>query len=309
MEKIFDVLTFGDLCVDLIVDGRNTVPELGQKEKLVDNYSLEMGGSCSIFACQCGKLGLHTVLVGKVGMDQFGKVIEKTLVESGVNNRFITMDPALKTGMTIVFNQGDDRGMLTYSGTIDSVGIEDAPEELLLATRHLHIGSYFLMTKMQPRYKEIIEIMKKNGATVSLDTNWDPEENWDNGLWELLPLIDVFFPNENEAKAITRETSMEKAVEKLTDIVPIVVVKQGADGATAYFEGRTIQAPSIAVEMMDAIGAGDSFDAGFLYGYLNGKDVEECMRIGCICGSLNTRKTGGTKGQPSLEEVYRYLSA
>ena len=146
MKKEIDVLVFGDLCVDLILTGNDVTPEFGQKEKLVDGYSLEMGGSCSIFACQTGKLGLKTVLIGKVGDDQFGRLITGTLGESGVCLDYVKQDANLKTGITVTLNTIKDRAMLTYNGTIDAVGPYDIPGGLLKSVRHLHIGSYYLIS-------------------------------------------------------------------------------------------------------------------------------------------------------------------
>ncbi|HHW48074.1 MAG TPA: carbohydrate kinase family protein [Clostridiaceae bacterium] len=309
MEKKYDILTFGDLCVDLIINGKDVVPEFGQKEKLVDDYSLEMGGSCSIFACQTAKLGLRTALVGKLGKDQYGRLIYETLKEAGVSTDYIVFDENLKTGLSIALNAVEDRAILTYNGTVDEVGPEDVSDELLQTTRHLHIGSYFLMKKIQPHYPSIIKKIKEAGATVSLDTNWDPEEKWDSGLHDILPLVDIIFPNDNEAKAITGENDPDTAVKKLREIIPIVVVKKGKDGAVAYKDDKVYAAPAIDVPKKDAVGAGDSFDGGFLYGFLTGKSIEECVMIGNICGSLNVRCIGGTKGQPRLDEVLKYLTA
>lgn len=305
--KKYDILTFGDLCADLIINGKDVVPEFGQKEKLFDDYFIEMGGSCSIFACQAAKLGMRTVLVGKVGKDQYGKLVLDTLKAAGVATEYITADEGLKTGLSIALNAVNDRAILTYNGTIDGVGREDVSDGLLGSVRHLHIGSYFLMKKIQPHYPEIIKRLKREGATISLDTNWDPEEKWDSGLWDILPLIDIIFPNENEARAITGEDNIDSAVKKLTETVPLVVVKKGGDGAAAYESGRVYTVPAIDVVKKDTVGAGDSFDGGFLYGWLSGKSTEECIKTGSICGSLNIRCYGGTRGQPELSEMLRYL--
>lgn len=305
--KKYDVLVFGDVCVDLILSGGDVVPEFGQKEKLIGDYSLEMGGSTPIFACQAAKLGLKTVIAGRVGKDQFGDLVCKTLQEAGVSLDRISRTDAVKTGLTVALNTGDDRAMLTYLGTIDAVDSHDVDDALLDSIRHLHIGSYFLMKKLQPHYPAWIRRLKKNGATISLDTNWDPEEKWASGVWDIIPLMDMIFPNEAEAMALTGETSVEMAVAKLCEFVPIVAVKKGKDGATIHAEGRVFDVPALDVVKIDAVGAGDSFDAGFVYGYLAGMQVEESARAGCICGSLSAGAAGGTKGQPRLEEMMRFV--
>lgn len=303
MRKPIDVLTFGDLCADLILSDHDIVPEFGQKEKTILDYSLEMGGSCSIFACQTAKLGLRTAVVGNVGQDAFGDLIYNTLDEAGVSTRYIKRDSNMKTGITVVLNKGHDRAMLTYNGTIDSVGRDDINDEMLRQVRHLHIGSYFLMNKIQPHYPQIIGKLKEYGATISLDTNWDPEEKWDSGIWDIMPYVDIFFPNLNEAMAITGEDSAHRAIDRLKEVVDTVVVKMGEEGAMAYSGGNIYKADALEIDVVDAVGAGDTFDGGFIYGFLNNKTIEESLKIACICGSLNTRKAGGTSGQPKLQEI------
>jgi len=308
MEKSIDIFTVGDLCVDMILTGNDVMPEFGQKEKLIGDYSLEMGGSCSIFACQAAKLGLKTVIVGKVGCDVFGEMIYKNLQSAGVVTRYILQDPVWKTGVTVILNTGKDRAMLTYSGTIDAVERSDIPDHLFKSIRHLHIGSYFLMRKIQPHYCEMAREVKKYGGTVSLDPNWDPDEEWESGIWDLLPYVDIFLPNENEIKAITGEDDLKKAVAKLRGMIPVIAIKKGKDGAEVHVGEQIYYAKALSIEVVDAVGAGDSFDAGFLYGYLTGASIQDCVEFGCICGSLSTRATGGTKGQPNLEELLYYKS-
>lgn len=308
MEKTIDVLTFGDICVDLILSGRDVVPEFGQTEKLIEEYSLELGGSCCIFASQTAKLGLRTALVGKVGKDQFGEFVMNTFRDVGIETDNIIIAEKEKTGISIALNKGHDRAILTYNGTIDALEKGDIDEGLLKRTRHLHIGSYFLMKKLQPYYPEIIRRIKSYGATVSLDTNWDPENRWECGLWNVIPLVDMIFLNENEALGITKCNDLTAAVEKLRKYVPLVVIKRGADGAQLFSDEGCYDSVAISGSVADTVGAGDSFDGGFVYGFLTGRSGKESTDIGCICGSLNTRQNGGIKGQPLLDELLRLIN-
>nr|MDO8087795.1 sugar kinase [Candidatus Sigynarchaeum springense] len=303
-DKKYDVITIGDCCVDLILSGGSVVPEFGQKEKIVDNYFLEMGGSCTIFACQAAKLGLKTAVIGRVGDDPFGNLILHRLSGAGVDTSHVARDKNVKTGITVVMNTGSDRAMLTFTGTIDAIGREDVPDDLLASTRHLHVGSYFLMDRIRPHYPSIVAAVKAGGGTVSLDTNWDPAERWDGGLKALLPLIDVLMPNENEAMAIAGTTTVDAAITTLRKVLPLLVVKRGKEGATVHAKGEDHAVPATKVKtIVDTVGSGDSFDAGFLYGYLNAMPLVECARIGSICGSIKTRAAGGIAGQIGLAEL------
>ncbi|MEX2754854.1 MAG: carbohydrate kinase family protein [Candidatus Sigynarchaeota archaeon] len=298
----------GDCCVDLILSGGSVVPEFGQKEKIVDNYFLEMGGSCTIFACQAAKLGLKTAVIGKVGDDPFGDLILQRLSGAGVDISHVTRDKGVKTGITVVMNTGLDRAMLTYTGTIDVIGREDVADDMLASTRHLHVGSYFLMNRIRPHYPAIIEAVKASGATVSVDTNWDPAEQWDGGLKRLLPLVDILMPNENEAMAIAGTTTVDAAITVLRKVIPILVVKRGKDGATVHAKGEDHAVTAAKVKaIVDTVGSGDSFDAGFVYGYLNAMPLVECARIGSMCGSIKTRAAGGIAGQVTLAELEKLM--
>lgn len=308
MAKKYDLLTIGDCCVDFILSGGSVVPEFGQKEKIVDNYFLEMGGSCTIFACQAAKLGLKTAVIGKVGADPFGDLILQRLSGAGVDISLMTRDKGLKTGITVVMNTGSDRAMLTYTGTIDVIRPDDVPDSLLDSTRHLHIGSYFLMNKIRSHYPDIVKRVKAGGGSVSMDTNWDPTEQWDGGLKVLLPLVDMLMPNEKEAMAIAGTSTIDSAVAALRKIVPILAVKRGKAGATVHANGVDRAVPAVNVKtVVDTVGSGDSFDAGFLYGYLNGMSLPDCARIGSICGSIKTRAPGGIAGQITLGEIRQMI--
>jgi ribokinase len=301
--SLYDILTFGDLCVDLVMTGPDVTPQFGQVEKLVEDYTLEMGGSCSIFACQAAKLGLRTEILGKVGADDFGRLMLRRMAESGVDTSLVTVDPALKTGMGIALCPPGDRAILTYMGTINVLTPQDVSDQLLASTRHLHHGSYFLHTGLRPGIAAIFRRAKALGLTTSLDTNWDPDDRWE-GLEELLPLTDVFMPNDQEALRISRKPTLEEAGAYFLDKgVPIVTIKAGSQGARVVTRAGMIQRPVVPVTGGDSIGAGDSFDAGFLAGWLRGLPLERCLEIGMACGRGVASKVGGVAGQPYWNQI------
>jgi sugar/nucleoside kinase (ribokinase family) len=305
--KNYDIAAALDICVDFLIQLGGVIPEFGQKEQIIQDYAVELGGSSCIFLCQAAKLGLVTKGIGVIGGDSFGSLVLQKLKAAGVHTEWIRKDEHIKTGMGAALCKEDgDRGILTYPGTIDAVEPEDFAGSAEDA-KHIHVGSYFLMKKLQPFYPEILKAAKRSGATVSLDTNWDPDGTWDSGVLDLLPYTDIYFGNENEARSISRKASVEEAVEFLCNKVPIVVIKMGEKGAAVYSEGKEYICPALAVNAVDTVGAGDSFDAGFVYGYLNGYDYAACLKIGCICGSYNTTRAGGIAGQPTYGQLLGLL--
>ena len=298
MARAYDIVVFGDTCVDLILRDADVAPRFGQVEKLVADYDLVMGGSCCIFAAQAAKLGLRVALLGRVGDDAFGRLLIAALREAGVDTRFLTVDARLQTGLTVHLVQGDDRAMLTYPGSLNALTAADVSDALLASARHLHYGSLYLQTGLLPGWIGILERAKRLGLSISLDTNWDPAERWGGDLAAAYRLVDVLLPNEQEAVHLSRQPDLPAALELLRRQVPLLAVKRGAQGALAFAgEARFVQAVAAAEPDGDGIGAGDSFDAGFVAGWLQGLPIDRCLTIACQCGRAAAGKVGGLAGQ------------
>jgi sugar/nucleoside kinase (ribokinase family) len=313
-SRPYDLITFGDLCVDLIISGRDVVPEFGQVEKLVDDYSAEMGGSCSIFACQAARLGMKVAILGRVGQDVFGELIIQELKSAGVDTRHVIVDPAYHTGVGLHLVKDNDRAMLTYLGALNAIEQADIPPGFLQQARHLHHGSYFLHSRLRPQMATIFRQARQAGLTISLDTNWDPDEKWGPDLASLLPMVDLFFPNQQEALHIVRENfnqagDVEEAGRQLIAAgVGLAAIKLGEQGAMLVGRENVLNcqiAPAPAGG--DGIGAGDSFDAGFVSAWLRGLPLEACLKAACYCGQQVAGARGGVKGQPGWATVERYL--
>ncbi|MCI0555173.1 MAG: PfkB family carbohydrate kinase [Anaerolineae bacterium] len=144
------------------------------------------------------------------------------------------------------------------------------------------------------------------GLTTSLDTNYDPSEKR-TGFDELLSVTNVFLPNEKEAVSLSGESNVDLAASRLGSRVEALAIKLGAEGALGVREGTRVRVASIPIKVIDTVGAGDSFDAGFLYGYLNQWDLEKSLQLACVCGALSTQQAGGIDGQPTLEEALSFL--
>ena len=307
-DREYDVITFGDMCVDLIVSGGDVVPRFGQVEQLVGDYTLEMGGSCCIFACQAARLGLKVGILGRVGDDTFGRLIVRRLEECGVDIRHVIVDRELKTGLGIALCKGDDRAILTYMGSICALTAADVSDEFLRLARHLHHGSFFLHTGLMPHMPVLFERARALGLSTSLDTNWDPVEAWAATLPDLFPLTDLFLPNEQEARYISGIADLDAAAARFRARgVRWVAIKRGKAGAAFYDERGRMDCAVNPATSGDSVGAGDSFDAGFLAGWLRGMPPETCLKIACQCGQAVAGAAGGLIGQPTWEIVLKTL--
>jgi len=301
--KRYDILVAGELNPDLILSGPSITPAFGQGEILVEDATFTIGSSAAIFASAAAKLGLEVGFVGVVGEYQFGRFMLRGLEERGVDVSPVVVDKALKTGFSVILSRGTDRAILTHLGAINKLRAEQVSNDLLTQSDHLHIASYFLQTDLQSGLHDLLSRAKSKGLTTSLDTNWDPEEKWGPELNEMYPEIDILLPNEQEARFLGRAQSWQEGARAISSQGPMVIVKRGSEGATAVVENRFIDERARLMEVVDTTGAGDNFNAGFIYGYLAGWPVDVCLRLAVACGSLSTQAAGGTGYQPGLEEV------
>jgi sugar/nucleoside kinase (ribokinase family) len=303
--KPYDILVAGEINPDLILSG-NVTPEFDQVEKLVDSAVLMVGSSSAIFACGAARLGLKVAFVSVSGDDIFGRFMLDEMNSRGVDTSAVFVRPGGGTGLSVILNRGADRAILTYPGLIPALTATEVTNDLLRRSRHLHVASYFLQTALQPGLPDLFARAHDLGMTTSLDTNWDPSGEW-RGFDELLCRVDVFLLNENEALELTGTKEIESAIQRLGESCKVVAIKLGADGAIARRGGETARAPAIPVEVVDTVGAGDTFDAGFLFGWLNGWSLKKTLSLAVVCGSLSARAAGGTSAQPTLDEAMKYV--
>lgn len=302
---MFDVLVAGEINPDLILSG-NVVPEFNQVEKLVDSATLAIGSSSAIFACGAARLGLKVAFIGVCGDDVFGRFMLDEMQKRNVDVKDVIVSSDEQTGLSLILNTQTDRAILTHLGLIPALRASDISDMLLRQSRHLHVASYFLQTALQQDLPGLFHRAHSFGLTTSLDTNYDPSEKW-LGFDELLSTTDIFLPNKIEALSITRSDDIESAAEQLANKSRLVVIKLGPEGALASHHKEIIRVESIPVKAVDTVGAGDSFDAGFMYGYLNDWALQKSLQLACICGALSTQQAGGTDGQPTLGEALALL--
>lgn len=307
-NKKFDVLVVGELNVDLILNGIDSFPEMG-KEKLADDMTLTLGSSSAIFASNISALGARVAFLGKIGDDSFGDLVEKSLKSKGVETRYIVRDGSVSTGATIVMNYGEDRAMVTHMGAMKALTIDDISDEALGSARHLHFSSYYLQPGIRRDVAGLFSEAKKRGMTTSFDMQWDPEEKWDLDYRSILRHVDVFLPNEEEITRLTGTRTVPEALDRTADISNIVAVKMGAKGSVVRGSGKVSTRESyLNTEVVDAIGAGDSFNAGFIFKFIGGASVDECQEFGNLMGAVNTTAAGGTTAFTNYEAVMKTAS-
>ncbi|WP_410624423.1 carbohydrate kinase family protein [Amycolatopsis sp. cmx-8-4] len=301
----FDLLVVGDANPDVIIGPLRTDLAFGQREQLADSGVLTLGGSGAITAAGAARLGLKVAFAGRVGDDAGGRFVRDALGERGVDTSALRIDPALPTPLTTVLTRDGDRAIVTAPGTLATTSADDVPPDLLAASRHVHSSSYFLLPKLAPALPGLLRAARGHGATTSVDTNDDPAGTWDVG--ELLREADFLLPNTAEARRLTGAADAREAAGLLAARGPTVVVKDGADGAFSCRAGEFAFTAGIPATAVDTVGAGDSFNAGFLAGVLAGLPLGTALRCGVVCGGFSVRARGGTAGQATWDDVLVHL--
>jgi sugar/nucleoside kinase (ribokinase family) len=290
----FDICIAGEINLDLIFYGLPLVMTT-EREVLADRFIATLGSSSAIVAHNAAALGAKVAFTTLVGGDDFGRIALERLRAAGVDISMVKKCDSLQTGMTILLPHGAERHILTYPGTMERMCIEDLNFEYLSAARHFHLSSLYLQKGMHAGLEQMLRRLKNAGLTISLDTNDDPADAWGAPLWDVLSYVDCFLPNESEVCRMTRCKDVESALDALPQEIALVIVKRGSHGARVREGKRRFDVAPLVIMPVDTVGAGDSFDAGFLVAYLAGRNAEICARAGNIAGALSTQGHGGTE--------------
>ena len=305
--KSLDISIAGEINLDLILYG---LPELMpvERELLGTDFQVTLGSSSAILAHNLAVLGTHVGFVTLVGEDPLGKIALERLGGSGADlSRVRVTKDGTATGVTLVLPHGTPRHILTYPGTMATMRLGDLDLDYLKSAKHFHLSSLFLLHALEPDLPSLFKELKEAGLTISLDTNDDPSGQWGGVLPELLEYVDLLLPNEGEACRMTGKDTLDEALAELAQRVPCIAVKCGSRGAAVRVAAETFTVAGVPVKPVDAIGAGDSFNAGFLFGWLKGWPPDKCAYAGNVTGALSTLRVGGTEAFRDRDLVRGFL--
>ncbi len=301
------VFVIGELNVDLIMTGDNMVLKPNQ-EKLVDSFDMVLGSSSAITASGLAGLGLDVYFVGIVGDDMFGHFCIEELKKKGIHTKYVQIVPEIQTGVTVSLSTTEDRALLTYMGSISELNREHIPNEIFDLADHIHFGSFYLQTEMADHWKGLFENASKNKISTSFDTGWDPNENWQKDkIYSLLKYTTLFIPSEVELKHIFAINDINQLKDISFPKYGNVLVKLGEKGSMLIDQsGNEEKVSGYSVTPIDTTGAGDSFNAGAIYGYLNNLDHKELLKFANACGAIATQRIGGASTVPTVEDVQAF---
>lgn len=300
----YDVLVYGPIFCDLIFTDIPKLPALGE-EIFAGDFVLTIGGS-AIVATGLHRLGASVGLIADVGNDPLSVVARGILENLGLDCTLIRQHNHPLPQVTVALSFPRDRAFVTCFRQPQDV-VDLAALLRAHAAKHLHVCS--LLTALQT--PNVCQMAHAAGLTISFDPGWDADALHDARLSEIIADVDLFMPNEKELCHLARVDDVETAVARTLAMMRRgkIILKQGAAGATAYAKNSApVRVPALPITPVDTTGAGDAFDAGFLRELVRGATLEECMRMGVVCGGLATTARGGIRALPTVTEANAWLA-
>ena len=295
-----DVLCTGMAFCDMIFPGLREFPVPG-KEMASRDFLIRPGGAANTPVALV-KLGLKTVFATSIGDDEPGRIIYEELKNTGLDMSAVKYGSEYRTNVSAVLSMGNERGFATYfANNGDNVPVE-LIERFVTECRHIHTYIHDCMNT------PVIEIAKKHGRTISVDTAWDESIRLED-IKDIVSASDIFMTNKIEACSITGADRAEEALDRLSEYAGIAVVKLGGKGSIVKSKETVVRVPAVEkTEVLDTTGAGDLYGAGFIYGYLNGWDLERTARFASASGSFAVTFYGGVDKTYTMENVMNYFN-
>ncbi|MCC6802866.1 MAG: carbohydrate kinase family protein [Anaerolineae bacterium] len=299
--KRCDILIPGHYFCDVIFTGIPGFPALGT-EIYTERLTVVPGG-CLNTITALRRLGVNVGWMGALGNDPFSRIVDDWVTQEGIARDWLAMLDAPFQRVSVALSYPHDRAFITY--------VDPPPDMLDRARQAVEAGEcahlHFTGLLVNERVPDLLRACRARGVTVSMDCQHRPVTLAQPLVREIISLLDIFMPNAGEARSLTETSTLDAAADALRALAPLLVIKDGANGAQAWRGGEHIHAPAIPVEVVDTTGAGDVFNAGFLAAYREGNDLLTCLRWGNVCGGLSSTGYGGCSAAPTRAVVERYL--
>lgn len=303
-----DVITIGDAMITFNPVSKGPM-------RYVHAFERKVGGAELNFAIGCSRLGLKAGWVSRLGNDEFGRHILNFVRGEGIDTSNVKLVDGYPTSLNFKEISEDGSGRTFYyrdNSPTTTLTVDSLDESFIKEAKILHITGVFPAVNKEKNIrllKEAAQMAKKHGVRISLDPNirlrlWKKEEV-KKALTEFLPFVDIFLTGIEEAEILFGTTDPKEIIEiGKTYGISYIAIKQGADGSIGWNNGEYIESPPVkAKKVVDTVGAGDGFDAGFVYGVLQEWPLEKILRFANTVGSIVVSVTGDNEGLPYLDEV------
>ncbi len=305
MTLDYDVIVVGSYSVDLIFAGLPEIPQLG-KDVVSKDFKMTPG-EAYIPAASMHRLGIKVGWAADFGNDDFSRFALSCARQEGLDEALFVLHDRPYRRISAAASFAHERGFITYYD----------PDPPILAAIPALVkanASYVLVPGLYtgPFLPAAVKLMQAKNMRLLMDGNSSSGDILGTNkecqaVRKAIKSAAIFLPNAMEARRITGEQDLEKAIRRLGELCPVVVIKDGTNGSFAYADGTVWQAAAIAVNPVDTTGAGDNYNAGFLRAWLDGQPIETCLKWGNIVGGLSTTGLGGTTRRITRQEVEAYL--
>lgn len=306
------VLCVGILVADLFVPPLARLPASGELIATED-FLVQPGGCAANSAIALRTLGVAAAVVGRVGDDLFGDLVEHYLQARGIDTSGVARTPGHGTSKTVILPVVDeDRRFIHTFGANAALTAADIPRAALEAAEVIYVGGYLVLPALhQGDLAERFRLARERGTRIVLDVVV-PSGHADlslDAVRELLPLADYFLPNEDEARALTGEAEPRRQAVRLVEAgARAVVIKRGERGTLVRSGDKTFALHAPPVEALEPSGAGDAFAAGLILGILEGWELERSVRFASVIGGSACTALGCYAGVFSREEANRFIA-
>lgn len=308
---MFEVACVGILCADVLSKPVDRLPEKG-KLGLIDQLQLQIGGCAANAAIDLAKVGIKTVIIGKVGDDGFGKYLRDTLKAEDVDISGLKIDRNVATSASVVaISKDGERSILHCLGSNAKFSFEDINMDIIRNSKIILIAGTFLMPRFDGEgAAKLLKAAKDWGILCCMDTAWDSTAQWMRKIEGCLKYLDWFMPSYEEAKELSGKTDPgEIAKDFISRGVKNVVVKLGGEGCYVKPENEDgFYSPAFNdINVVDTSGAGDAFCAGFLTGLAKEWDLRKTARFANAVGAHCVMEIGTTKGIKTMDEILGFI--
>jgi sugar/nucleoside kinase (ribokinase family) len=304
-----ECLTCGILVADHLCAPIPRVPEAGELI-LSDELPLRLGGCAANAATDLARLGVRVGAVGCVGGDPFGRFVIESLDQAGVETSGIRQRDDVGTSGTLIINvAGQDRRFIHALGANARFEVADIPADRVRQAKVFYVGGYLLMPALEPHgLAKLFCTAQQAGVITVLDVVLPGAGDHWPALEPLLPYVDVFLPNDDEAEALTGLSDPLAQAERFLQAgVRTAVITCGQEGTVLASRQLRLRAGIYPVRYVGGTGAGDAFDAGYIAGLLAGEDPTGCLRWGSALGASCVRSVGATDSVFTRPEAIDFM--